>query len=496
VSVASGPPVTNPVRVGGYALELGAETASFARFEPEREDDRARALEAALGEDVEGGTLIAAVEEFEEDAGAVTKRVERANELFRDAAEGRLLDPDVLTREIDTLLGVLGRLDREGRFEEELRVARALHGLLALSLRWLDLVRSLRSALRSAQMAGDQAGEAWARHELGSLHLCAGDPEGAEEHFREALRIEERLGDAAGRCATRHNLDSARRDLALRATRGGWRHRRLTRLAGWAIALVVAGGLGAVIALVIEGGSTEAVSTTDGRDTSETGTTSGTTGGTTGETDPAADTTNPAVTLDVPSDGAFVATATPELSGRAGTEPGDQPSVTVFIRDAAGGPAGGAPLEVPVEGGVWSVPPTVELPDGAYTASAQQRDNSGNEGTSATTAFTVDTEPPKLTLGCPSGIGSAPTCTLDSTEAGTAKVVVYEVIDAGGAESETLLESQPQPVELDENGTGSVVLELPEVFSPNFVAIHVVAIPTDAAGNDGQSDDERMFLPD
>src|SRR5207245_2235866 len=118
-----------------------------------------------------------------ESAAAVTDRIEHADKLLRDAAGGKLLEPANLTGEINSLLDLFERLDKAGRFQEELRLMRSLNGLLALARRWLDLVRSLRSLLRSAKAAGHQAGEAWAHHELGSLHLCAGQAEKAEQHL-------------------------------------------------------------------------------------------------------------------------------------------------------------------------------------------------------------------------------------------------------------------------------------------------------------------------
>jgi hypothetical protein len=205
--------VTSTVRVGAYALEVGADSGSFAQFESEREEVNAQTLGAALTEEQEEPTFVAAVEELNESASAVTNKIERAHGLFRAAAEGRLLDRDVLMGEIDELLGLSERLDRSKRFEEQLRLARALHGLLAVTFRWLDLIRSLRRALQSAKEARDRAGEAWALHELGSLYLCAGDAKTAARSFREAFRIQEQLG-GGGWCATRHNLDCARRDLA------------------------------------------------------------------------------------------------------------------------------------------------------------------------------------------------------------------------------------------------------------------------------------------
>jgi hypothetical protein len=121
-------PVTSVVRVGAYALEVGADSGSFAQFESKREEENAQALTAAFAEKQEERTLVAAVEQVDETAAAVTNKIGRAHGLFRAAREGRLLDRDALMGEIDELLGLSERLDRAKRFEEELRLARALHG--------------------------------------------------------------------------------------------------------------------------------------------------------------------------------------------------------------------------------------------------------------------------------------------------------------------------------------------------------------------------------
>jgi tetratricopeptide (TPR) repeat protein len=207
--------VTASVRVGSYALEVGTRSGSFAQFDAANEKENARALaEALAAEPSRPSRPVAAAEAFNASAAGVTKRVEQADDLFRAAAEGRLQDLESVSGEIDVLLAVLKRLDGAGRFEEELRLLRALHGLLALTLRWLDLIRGLRRGLAASEAVGDRAAEAWIRHELGALHLAAGDAKTAARRFAEALRLEEQLGDVTGRCATRHNLDSAERELA------------------------------------------------------------------------------------------------------------------------------------------------------------------------------------------------------------------------------------------------------------------------------------------
>ena len=201
------------VRVGGYVLEVGADCHSYTRFAARPESENAAALGKAFAEAGEQDDLsepVAALEELDESAAAVTDRIEHAQALFQDVLTGRF-DRGFVMREIDGLLGLSERLDRSGRYEEQIRLARALHGLLATMFRWLDLIRTLRRALRSAKAVNDQAGQAWALHELGTLHLSAGHTKRAERLFREALRLERRL-EAVGSCATRHNLDCARRD--------------------------------------------------------------------------------------------------------------------------------------------------------------------------------------------------------------------------------------------------------------------------------------------
>jgi Domain of unknown function (DUF5979) len=242
------------VRIGAYSLEVATLGGSFAQFETEPETENAQALETALEEEAgKPPAAIAAIEHFEEKADDVTGRVEQADKLLRTAAAGDLLQLDNVTGEVDALLDLFSRLDRAGRFEEELKLMRSLNGLLALTLRWLDLIRSLRSLLRSAKAANHAAGQAYAHHELGSLHLCAGRTEAAEHHLREAYRLQSQIGDLTGQCATRHNLDSARRDALARGVSGPRPHRLRTAIVAATFALLFGGG-GTALGLAIRGG--------------------------------------------------------------------------------------------------------------------------------------------------------------------------------------------------------------------------------------------------
>jgi hypothetical protein len=479
-----------PVRVGAYTLETEASAESFARFEPESEDENARALGAALASGPDEDALMEELEGLEDTAEAVTRRIERADEIVRAAADGQLLEADHLTGEVDLLLALFRRLDRQGRFEEELRLARALNRLLALVLRWLELVRMLRMTLRSAQASNQLSGQAWALHELGTLHLCAGDPETAAQQLGEASRLEQSLGASAGTCATRHNLDAARRDVAFRAGAIGWR-RRLLRLAGLTAVLAVLGAGGTAIARALgdghHGATTGAASgptstgttSAGGRLTSGTGTTSVT------------DTTPPAISLLAPVDGAMLSTATPELSGHAGTETGDLPSVLVLLADDQGNPVAGFPRTASAREGLWAVTPTTALPDGSYRVSAQQRDETGNKGTSTTTMFTVDTRAPVLTLRCPNSLLSVNVCDLTSTDAGPARVDIYEVFTNPDQTSFERRLPDSQTIELEADIAGHVTLTLPKLTG-NAMGFRLVGVQSDAAGNEGTSNSESL----
>ena len=159
----SGPGFFPAVAVGGYQLELGSSDGTFVLFEPESEHEQANALGAALrapeAAEVPEPTATDRLEEVLGEASTLTEHSQRCLRLFTEIAEGSR-DPHAISDEIDALLALLGRLDREGKHKEALRLARDLAALLALLLRWLDLVRSLELALRTARALGDQGAEA------------------------------------------------------------------------------------------------------------------------------------------------------------------------------------------------------------------------------------------------------------------------------------------------------------------------------------------------
>lgn len=232
------------VSVGRYRLDVGdaAGTLIAPSDAPPEADSTsvARALR-------ERGTLGAGAEQLVDDASEVTSRTEQAVALLGELAAGRM-DPRSVSGHVDLMLDMLERLDRQGRWTEARRLARALSGLLALLLRWVDLVRSLNLVRATAERLHDRAAVAWSEHELGTLNLAAGDVAGANRRLGEAERIRRELEDRAGLAATEHNLRVLCRELRDQlpdddrdASRR--RLRRLVQLAAAAVLLVLIGGV-------------------------------------------------------------------------------------------------------------------------------------------------------------------------------------------------------------------------------------------------------------
>jgi hypothetical protein len=361
----------------------------------------------------------------------------------------------------------------------------------------------------AAEQAGDLAAQAWVRHELGSLYLCAGDPEAATERLRQARQLQQRLGQATGTCATRHNLESAERDIATTTAMEPW-SRRLLRLAGvvGVITLVVVGGT--VMALA-QGGETADPPPTTGPITSGSTSTAPVPGSTTTETSDATttsttgtttlvDNTAPVVALVTPGAGSANATRSPKFSGTAGVEAGDGAEVLVEIVDENGRPLAASPLRAPVVAGAWTATPTSALLDGSYQATATQRDGEGNTGRSATVTFTIDTRAPVLMLACdPEFVSLTITCTLTSTEAGTASFELTEIRFRSEEEAEfrlpTTIADETVALEPGRKSPPFVLTLPPDDFDDGRLSVRwafeIVAVQFDAARNSDRSDPER-----
>lgn len=206
-------PATARCLIGRYYLDIGRPSGTLISLtDGPRVDSRQLAQAIAKTEQDERqnrqdrrAAAPDTVEAATEEASAVTAKVERAVELFTELAEGRT-DPKALSDEVSALMDLLQRLDRDHRWDDALRVARALAGLLALMMRWIELLRSLRIALRAAEQLGDSDAAAWALHELGTVHLAAEKLLSAEQLLDRARELRLQLGDRRALAATDHNL--------------------------------------------------------------------------------------------------------------------------------------------------------------------------------------------------------------------------------------------------------------------------------------------------
>jgi hypothetical protein len=353
---------TGKVTVGRYVLTVGSPAGTILLPARRGESGEREALAKAFT----AADAAERIEEAVEGAGSVADRIERAVELTTALAEGSL-DRATALREAGTLLGWLGRLDREGRHRDALRLAKALIALLALLGRWADLVQSVRLALRAAQTIGDHVGEAWAHHELGSFSLAADDALAANSHLETAVEMRLGLGDAAGAQVSAHNLSLARTPPPP-PTRWG----RILAIAG--VAALLVGGTTAGIVLARDDGDDVVVTTLEPTtDETPNGTTND--GPTTVETPlPTAEILDGPLGLTNDRDATFVFTADREVAGfTCRLDDGESEACASPHRYAA-------------------------LQDGEYFFTVLPTAPDGRSGAPAERAWTVDATPPVTTI--------------------------------------------------------------------------------------------------
>jgi hypothetical protein len=226
--------------VGRYRLEVGGTAGTLIAHSRAPPEGDVAPLAQAL-EQKRPVTPGESIQEIVDSADDVTTAVEEAVALFKDLASGRIAPRDASAR-VDLMLDMLERLDSQGRWEEARRLARALNGVLALLFRWADLVRSLKVVRAHAEGLGDIG---WSEHELGTLHLVAGDPAGANRRLEEAERIRRELRHEAELAATQHNLRVLCRELRdqLDSQGGPPAGRQLLLLCAAAVTLLLIGGV-------------------------------------------------------------------------------------------------------------------------------------------------------------------------------------------------------------------------------------------------------------
>ncbi|HTB69654.1 MAG TPA: Ig-like domain-containing protein, partial [Solirubrobacteraceae bacterium] len=147
---------------------------------------------------------------------------------------------------------------------------------------------------------------------------------------------------------------------------------------------------------------------------------------------------------------------TPSFGGGAGVAPGDIAAVTLKIY--SGAEVSGVALRtvsVAPSGGTWgtTLTPGETLPDGTYTAQAEQSDEAGDTSTSAPSTFKIDTTPPTVQITSPANgsfinsvkpvisgtAGNASgTAGNSSRDEPTVTVKVYEGSAVSGSPAQTL----------------------------------------------------------
>jgi mono/diheme cytochrome c family protein len=186
------------VGVGRYRLDVGGAAGTLIAPSPTPPEGDDPSLARALKQ--EPRTAGEPTDAMVDSAPEVTTRAEQAVALAKGLAAGRI-DPRNVSGHVDLMLEMLERPDGQGRWEER-RLARELNSLLALLFRWVDLVRSLKVLRAGAERFGDRSTVAWSEHDLGTLHLAAGDLGGANRRLEEAERIRREIRDRAGLAAT------------------------------------------------------------------------------------------------------------------------------------------------------------------------------------------------------------------------------------------------------------------------------------------------------
>jgi hypothetical protein len=137
----------------------------------------------------------------------LTAWAERILSYLTGWAETQQGVPERLLEQADAIVQMIGWGVRAGRWNDVLRLGRAVESALALGKRWGAWGQVLQWMLQAAQAQGERAAEAWALHQLGSRALCLGGMNIARSQLIQALRLREGSGDQAGAAVTRHNLN-------------------------------------------------------------------------------------------------------------------------------------------------------------------------------------------------------------------------------------------------------------------------------------------------
>jgi hypothetical protein len=458
------------ITVGRFSLAIGAEEGTRAAPAPKPERRSRSELAEARSDPSHTARAAQTLETAGAELESTIAAVEHADELVSMLARGVKLDPKLLEQQINRLLDVVDRADREGRLDDELRLARSLVALLALVPRWLALLQILERLAGTAASLGDAVAESWAHHELGTLALATDDAEAATAHLESALRLRQRSGDTAGAEVTSHNLE-----LVPLAAEGAESERIRIRRRRLLLAVAV------VAAAVILGIGAAAVLADDPPEPAPTTaeTTAPTTDETTGGTTEAADTEAPSVRVSAPAEqvrGSIQVTA-------EATDPSGVRSVSFSAR----GPGVTVDLGEDAEAPFVATWDTSAVTDGEYQVVATATDGAGNEGESDPATVLVDNTPPTVTLATPEStdVGYRLTAEAQDGGSGIASVRFEREGDSGEWQE---LETVDSPTE-----GGEYEAEVDTSGSAEGQYL-VRAVAVDAVGNEEISNVQRIVI--
>jgi hypothetical protein len=162
-----------------------------------------------------------------------------SNWVTQSPSEAKILESEQI------LLAVIADAEKLGRWQDVMKIGRAIEPVFVLAGDWTVWNRLLQSMLRACRNLKDRFAEAWILHQLGSRALCLENFTEARTLLTQALEIRQVLGDKVGLEVTRHNLSQlAGGPPPKNPGRGGGSSSGLGRLIA---SFIILGGLGAVL---------------------------------------------------------------------------------------------------------------------------------------------------------------------------------------------------------------------------------------------------------
>ncbi|HVM01595.1 MAG TPA: hypothetical protein VM263_02915 [Acidimicrobiales bacterium] len=114
--------------------------------------------------------------------------------------------PATVVDDLELVLAAVEWAMAARRWEDVVRLVRAVDPPLAMSRQWGAWEMVLLRGLEAARAGGDRGGEAWVLHQLGTRSLGLGDAGAARRHLTSAVALRESLGDRRGAAVSRRNL--------------------------------------------------------------------------------------------------------------------------------------------------------------------------------------------------------------------------------------------------------------------------------------------------